>query len=304
MFAGDLLVVSRKGATESCNSQATVYTENKNVTYKCDTHVTGTFLVKKYDNIIINAEYLKDGNHFGDLDQCLEITENDNGQGNISVMCGQSPDIEPTPEITVISAPSPSNPITKFIMAGTIAGGIVILLGIIFVLMPKRKKNRKNDNESDEVDRRHTDSPEEVDRGHTDASEEIYRRDTDAPEKVDRTQTDASEEVNRGHTNASFINNKFHVNDNHKGNVQPEEIQLSSVKSQDHLSHQTETNTKHEVNMNHEVPMKYKQKEQDMCSTQFHAVPNNSDKNAMLNKARLNYAQVCIREVKFEKQNT
>lgn len=147
------------------------------------------------------------------------------------------------------------------------------------------KKNRKNDSESEEVDRRHTD-----------ASEEIYRR--------DRTQTDASEEVNRGHTNASFINNKFHVNDNHKGNVQPEEIQLSSVKSQDHLSHQTETNTKHEVNMNHEVPTKYKQKEQDMCSTQFHAVPNNSDKNAMLNKARLNYAQVCIREVKFEKQNT
>lgn len=37
----------------------------------------------------------------------------DNGQGNVSVMCGQSPDIEPTPEITVISAPSPSNPITK-----------------------------------------------------------------------------------------------------------------------------------------------------------------------------------------------
>lgn len=167
-----------------------------------------------------------------------------------------------------------------------------------------RKKNRKNDNESDEVDRRHTDSPEEVDRTQTDASEEIYRRDTDAPEKVDRTQTDASGEVKRGHTNALFINNKFHVNDNHKGNVQPEEIQLSSVKSQDHLSHQTETNTKHEVNMNHEVPMKYKQKEQDMCSTQFHAVPNKSDKNAMLNKARLNYAQVCIREVKFEKQNT
>lgn len=160
------------------------------------------------------------------------------------------------------------------------------------------KKNRKNDSESEEVDRRHTDASEEVDRGHTDASEEIYRRDTDAPEKVDRTQTDASGEVKRGHTNALFINNKFHVNDNHKGNVQPEEIQLSSVKSQDHLSHQTETNTKHEVNMNHEVPMKYKQKEQDMCSTQFHAVPNNSDKNAMLNKARLNYAQVCIREVK------
>lgn len=76
MFAGDLLVVSRKGATEACNSQATVYTENKNATYKCDTHVTDTFPVKKYDNIIINAEYLKNGNHSGDLDQCLEITEN------------------------------------------------------------------------------------------------------------------------------------------------------------------------------------------------------------------------------------
>lgn len=304
MFAGDLLVVSRKGATEACNSQATVYTENKNATYKCDTHVTDTFPVKKYDNIIINAEYLKNGNHSGDLDQCLEITENDNGQGNISVTCGQSPDIEPTPEITVISAPSPSNPITKFIMAGTIAGGIVILLGIIFVLMPRRKKNRKNDNESEEVDRRHTDAADEVDRRHTDASEEIYRRDTDAPEKVDRTQTDASEEVNRGHTDASFINNKFHVNDNHKGYVQPEEIQLPSEKTQNHLSHQTETNTKQEVNMNHEVPMKYKQKEQDMCSTQFHAVPNNSEKNAMLNKASVNYAQVCICEVKLEKQNT
>lgn len=156
-----------------------------------------------------------------------------------------------------------------------------------------RKKNRKNDNELEEVNRGHTNAADEVDRRHIDASEE-----------VDRGHTNASKKVDRGHTDASFINNKFHVNDNHKGYVQPEEIQLPSVKSQDHLSHQTETNTKHEVNMNHEVPMKYKQKEQDMCSTQFHAVPNNSDKNAMLNKARLNYAQVCIREVKFEKQNT
>lgn len=145
-----------------------------------------------------------------------------------------------------------------------------------------RKKNRKNDNELEEVNRGHTNAADEVDRRHT----------------------DASEEVDRGHTDASFINNKFHVNDNHKGYVQPEEIQLPSEKTEDHLSHQTETNTKHEVNMNHEVPMQNKQKEQDMCSTQFHAVPNNSDKNAMLNKARLNYAQVCIREVKFEKQNT
>lgn len=76
MFAGDLLVVSLKGASKSCNSQVTVYTENKNATYECSTHVTDTFLVKKYDNIIINAEYLKDGNHSGVLDQCLEITEN------------------------------------------------------------------------------------------------------------------------------------------------------------------------------------------------------------------------------------
>lgn len=139
-----------------------------------------------------------------------------------------------------------------------------------------RKKNRKNDNELEEVNRGHTNAADEVDRRHT----------------------DASEEVDRGHTDASFINNKFHVNDNHKGYVQPKEIQLPSEKTQNHLSHQTETNTKHEVNMNHEVPMKYKQREQDICSTQFHTVPNNSDKNAMLNKARLNYAQVCIREVK------
>lgn len=75
MFAGDLLVVSRKGATKSCNSQATVYTENKNATYKCGTHVTDTFLVKKYNKTIINVEYLY-GNNSGDLDQCLEINEN------------------------------------------------------------------------------------------------------------------------------------------------------------------------------------------------------------------------------------
>lgn len=167
-----------------------------------------------------------------------------------------------------------------------------------------RKKNRKNDNESDEVDRRHTDASEEVDRTQTDASEEVDRGHTNASNEMERGHSGASKKVDRGHTDASFINNKFHVNDNHEGYVQPEEIQLPSEKTQDHLSHQTETNTKHEVNMNHEVPMKYKQREQDMCSTQFHAVPNNSDKNAMLNKARLNYAQVCIREVKFEKQNT
>lgn len=53
-----------------------MYTENKNATYECGTHVTDTFLVKKYDNIIINAEYLIGNNNSGVLDQCLEITEN------------------------------------------------------------------------------------------------------------------------------------------------------------------------------------------------------------------------------------
>lgn len=45
-----------------------MYIENKNVMYKCDIYVIDIFLVKKYDNIIINVEYLKDGNYFGDLD--------------------------------------------------------------------------------------------------------------------------------------------------------------------------------------------------------------------------------------------
>lgn len=173
-------------------------------------------------------------------------------------------------------------------------------LTVVFILQLFlfRKKNRKNDNELEEVNRGHTNAADEVDRRHTDASEEVDRGHTHASNEMDRRHTDASKKMDRGHTDASFTNNKFHVNDNHKGYVQPKEIQLPSEKTQNHLSHQTETNKKHEVNMNHEVPMKYKQKEQDMCSTQFHAVPNNSDKNAMLNKARLNYAQVCIREVK------
>lgn len=75
MFAGDLLVVSRKGASDYCNSKATVYTENKNSTYKCSEDVTDTFPVKKYDKTIINAEYLNEHNS-EDFDQCLEISEN------------------------------------------------------------------------------------------------------------------------------------------------------------------------------------------------------------------------------------
>lgn len=75
MFAGDLLVVSRKGASDYCNSKATVYTENKNSTYKCSEDVTDTFPVKKYDKTIINAEYLN-GHNSEDFDQCLEISEN------------------------------------------------------------------------------------------------------------------------------------------------------------------------------------------------------------------------------------
>lgn len=44
-----------------------MYIENKNVMYKCGIYVIDIFLVKKYDKIIINVEYLY-GNNLGDLD--------------------------------------------------------------------------------------------------------------------------------------------------------------------------------------------------------------------------------------------
>lgn len=147
----------------------------------------------------------------------------------------------------------------------------------------------------EEVDREHTDASEEMDRGHTDVSQEMNRGHTDVSKEVDRGHTGALEEVDRGHKAASLINNiELHVSDNNKDYTQPEEIQLPSAKTQDHLSHPTETYTKHEVNTNHEEPTKYQHKEQDVCSTQLHAVPNNTDKYTMLNKSNLKGAQVPI----------
>lgn len=153
MFAGDLLVLSRKGASTFCNSFASVNTKNKSLRLKCSEDVADTFPVHIYDTVIIKADYLH-GNNSGDLDQCLEISENGDGVENISVTCGKLPDIDKTPEITF---PSPSNPITKYIMAGTSVGGIVILFGLTFVLM-LRKKNGKNDEKSMEVHRGHQDT--------------------------------------------------------------------------------------------------------------------------------------------------
>lgn len=45
-----------------------MYIENKNIMYKCSIYVIDIFFVKKYDNIIINVEYLNDGNYLGVLD--------------------------------------------------------------------------------------------------------------------------------------------------------------------------------------------------------------------------------------------